>query len=98
MTSHRVSDDVKKQRNLFFRLDIDGDYYRLLADGTYVIEVEKEGYETQTRRVTVHNDRHPTGAKRLDFALEATSDERLSIRQLLRKYMSKVIKSFFIVV
>ena len=80
-----------------FRLDIDGDYYRLLADGSYMIEVEKEGYESQTRRVTVNNDKHLMGAKRLDFVLEATLDERLSLRQLLRKYMSKVIQYFFIV-
>ena len=80
--------DGRNERLL--RLDIDGDYYRLLADGTYLIEVGKEGYESQRRRVNVNNEEHPREAKRLDFVLESPSAEDWSIRQMLRQYMDHV--------
>ncbi|XP_033747917.1 carboxypeptidase E-like [Pecten maximus] len=46
----------------------DGDYYRLLVDGTYMIVAEKPGYTSQKQKVIVKN--HPLNeALKLDFIL-----------------------------
>jgi carboxypeptidase E len=66
-----------------------GDYYRLLTDGSYAIQVKKPGYETQIQYVKVHNKDQQTDAQRLDFTLQATSSERADLQRMLRQYMNK---------
>ncbi len=73
-------------------IDSGGDYYRLLTDGSYAIQVKSEGYETQTQYVNVHNKANQNNAQRLDFILESASNERLQLRQLFRRYLDKVFK------
>ncbi|CAF3445820.1 unnamed protein product [Rotaria socialis] len=64
-----------------------GDYYRLLVDGTYAIQVKKPGYESQTRHITVHNKEYQTDAHRYDFTLQTVSSEEDNLRRMLRKLM-----------
>jgi len=64
----------------------DGDYYRLLGDGSYAIQVKKPGYESQTQYINVHNKEHQTDAQRLDFTLQSTSTERLDLQRMLRQF------------
>jgi len=64
----------------------DGDYYRLLGDGSYAIQVKKPGYESQTKYINVHNKEHQTDAQRLDFTLQSTSSERLDLQRMLRQF------------
>ncbi len=71
-------------------IDPNGDYYRLLTDGSYAIQVKKPGYETQVQYVKVHNKDQQTDAQRLDFTLQATSSERADLQRMLRQYMNKV--------
>ena len=71
-------------------LDVGGDFYRLLADGSYEVKVKKAGYKTQTKRIDVHNQVGQHDAQRLDFVLEPTSFERASLQQIFRRYMDKV--------
>jgi len=71
-------------------VDPNGDYYRLLADGSYAIQVKKPGYETQTQYVKVHNKDLQTDAQHLDFTLQATSSERADLQRMLQQYMNKV--------
>jgi len=66
-----------------------GDYYRLLADGSYAIQVKKEGYETQTQYISVHNKEHQVEAQRIDFILQSTSSERLNLQHMLRQFINK---------
>ena len=73
-----------------FPLDVGGDFYRLLADGSYEIKVKKAGYKTQSKRIDVHNQVGQHDAQRLDFVLEPTSSERASLQQIFRRYMDKV--------
>ncbi|CAF3098469.1 unnamed protein product [Rotaria sp. Silwood2] len=68
----------------------DGNYYRLLVDGTYAIKVAKPGYESQIQYVKIHNKEHQTNAQRLDFTLQTASSERISLQQILRKHMNNV--------
>ena len=51
----------------------DGEYWRLLTNGDYEIEVDAPGFEPSLKDVTVKNGPMQE-AKRLDFELEATSD------------------------
>lgn len=67
-----------------------GDYYRLLADGTYIIKVEKPGYDSQSQYVEVNNKEHQSDAQRLDFVLQSASSEQADLRRMLRKFMNKV--------
>jgi len=46
-----------------------GDYYRLLATGTYNVTAISDGYRSQTREVTIQNQQ-PFSVERLDFKLE----------------------------
>lgn len=46
----------------------DGDYYRLLTPGDYIVTADQEGYQPQTQRVTVTEKFHQP-AHRLDFKL-----------------------------
>lgn len=71
-------------------LDPHGDYYRLLTDGSYAIQVKKPGYESQTQYISIHNKEHQADAHRLDFTLQTTSAERLDLQRMLRQYMNKV--------
>ena len=71
-------------------IDSGGDYYRLLTDSSYAIQVKSEGYETQTQYVNVHNKANQNNAQRLDFILESASNERLQLQQLFRRYLDKV--------
>ncbi|CAF1387591.1 unnamed protein product [Rotaria sordida] len=67
----------------------DGDYYRLLADGTYGIKVTKPGYESQIQYVDIHNKEHQTNAQRLDFTLQSVSSEQFNLQRMFRNYMNK---------
>jgi hypothetical protein len=73
---------------------LNGDYYRLLTDGSYAIQVKSPGYETQTQYVSVYNKPNENNAQRLDFVLQKTSNERVQLQQMLRQYLDKV-QSFF---
>jgi carboxypeptidase E len=64
-----------------------GDYYRLLTDGSYAIQVKKPGYESQTQYVNVHNKEHQSHAQRLDFTLQSASSERVNLQRMLKHYM-----------
>ncbi|CAF2789085.1 unnamed protein product [Rotaria sp. Silwood2] len=76
--------------------NIGGDYYRLLIDGTYAVQVISPGYETQTRYVQVHNKPNQNNAKRLDFILQRASIKRVNLRRMLRKFFDTVKSSFFL--
>jgi len=71
-------------------IDPDGDYYRLLADGSYAIQVKKPGYESQTQYIKIHNKNQQSQAQRLDFTLQTTSTERADLQRLLRQYLDQV--------
>ncbi|XP_068085032.1 carboxypeptidase E isoform X2 [Anabrus simplex] len=47
----------------------DGDYWRLLTPGSYVITAYREGYEPQSRRVVVTNQPEHHEAQRINFRL-----------------------------
>ncbi len=82
---------ILENKNLqCFCLDPNGDYYRLLTDGSYAIQVKKPGYESQTQYVNVHNKEHQSHAQRLDFTLQSASSERVNLQRMLKHYMSKV--------
>jgi carboxypeptidase E len=66
-----------------------GDYYRLLADGSYAVQVKKTGYETQIQYIKVHNQKQQGHAQRLDFTLQSASSERVNLQRMLRQYMNK---------
>jgi hypothetical protein len=67
-----------------------GDYYRLLADGSYAIQVKKVGYESQTQYIEVNNKQHQMEAQRVDFTLQSVSSEQIDLRRMLRQFMNKV--------
>lgn len=69
--------------------NLDGDYYRLLTDGSYAIQVKSPGYETQTKYIEVHNKPHQTNAQRLDFILRPITSERINLQRLLRQYLDQ---------
>jgi hypothetical protein len=75
-------------------LDLDGDYYRLLIDGSYAIKVESPGYESQTKYVTVHNEPKQDNAQRLDFILQPISNKQVGLRQMLKELFKIVRKCF----
>lgn len=75
---------------IFIYLDPMGDYYRLLTDGSYIIQVEKQGYETQTQFIKVNNKEHQSNAQQIDFILPKASSEQADLRRMLRKFMNKV--------
>jgi hypothetical protein len=74
----------------FYYLDPQGDYYRLLADGSYAIQVKKPGYESQTQYIDIHHKENQINADRLDFTLQTSSSERLDVQRMLRQYIDKV--------
>lgn len=76
-------------------IDLGGDYYRLLVDGSYAIKVESPGYESQTKHVTVHNEPMQDNAQRLDFILQPISNKQVSLRQILKEIFKTVRKSCF---
>lgn len=76
---------------VLWNLDSDGDYYRLLADGSYYVQVKKPGYKTQKRLIHVHNQHHQVDAQRVDFVLHQTSSDEQQILRMLNRYMNKVI-------
>jgi len=67
----------------------DGDYYRLLTDGSYAIQVKKSGYETQVQHIKIHNKDQQSHAQRLDFTLQSVSSERVDLERMLRQFMHK---------
>lgn len=66
-----------------------GDYYRLLTDGKYAIQVKKPGYESQTQYVNVQNKEQQTDAQHLDFTLRSSTPERVNLERMLRQFMYK---------
>ncbi len=72
-----------------------GDYYRLLTDGSYAIQVKSLDYETQTQYVTVHNKPNENDAQRLDFVLQPTSNERIQLQRVFKQYLDKVFFFLF---
>jgi carboxypeptidase E len=66
-----------------------GDYYRLLADGSYAVQVKKAGYETQIQYIKVHNQNQQGHAQRLDFTLQSASSERVNLQRMLRQFINK---------
>lgn len=58
---------------LYRTLDIHGDYFRLLLDGSYAIQAVHDGYEPKMHYVHVHNKQHQHDAQRLDFTLQPTT-------------------------
>jgi len=69
---------------------LNGDYYRLLTDGSYAIQVKSPGYETQTQYIDVNNKPNENNAQRLDFVLKPTSNERVQLQRMLGQYFEKV--------
>ncbi len=67
---------------------MDGDYYRLLTDGSYKIQVLTPGYQTQSKYITVNNKPNENNAQRLDFILQPTSTKR--IQRILKQLSNKV--------
>jgi len=98
---HQVRKNFFFDRNFNFfyaKIDLNGDYYRLLTDGSYAIQVKSPGYETQTQYVNVYNKPNENNAQRLDFVLQKTSNERVQLQRMLRQYLDKVQSfSFFFV-
>ena len=90
ITSSRLCEILKDNLDLFFVLDPHGDYYRLLVDGVYAIQVKKPGYESQTQYVHVHNQAHQIHAQRLDFTLQSISSRRFELRRMLKQFMNEV--------
>lgn len=74
------------------KIDFGGDYYRLLTDGSYAIQVKSEGYETQTQYIKISNKLNENNAQRLDFVLKPTSNERIQLQRIFRQYLDKVLK------
>jgi len=72
-----------------------GDYYRLLTDGSYAIQVKSPDYQTQTQYVTVHNKPNENDAQRLDFVLQPTSNERIQLQRVFKQYLDKVFLFLF---
>ncbi|CAG7821320.1 unnamed protein product [Allacma fusca] len=64
-STHAVSQHINHDVTSVF----DGDYFRLLTPGQYLLTASYSGYKPQTRRVKVQNPRHHE-ATRLDFWLE----------------------------
>ncbi|CAF0774571.1 unnamed protein product [Rotaria sordida] len=64
----------------------EGDYYRLLIDGIYAVQVISSGYKTQTQYIQVHNKPYQYSAKRLDFILHRASIKQIKLQQLIRKF------------
>lgn len=56
----------------------DGDYYRLLVDGTYLIKALKPGYTSKEQEITVTNQRLHE-AQKLDFVLMPKTDENMGM-------------------
>lgn len=69
--------------------NVGGDFYRLLADGSYEVKVKKAGYKTQSQTIDVHNQVGQHHAQRLDFVLKPASSERASLQQIFRRFMNK---------
>jgi hypothetical protein len=67
-----------------------GDYYRLLVDGSYAIQVKKKGYESQIQYIEVNNKDHQINAQRVDFILQPASSEQTELRRMLGQFMNKV--------
>jgi len=66
-----------------------GDYYRLLADGSYAIQVKKSGYETQVQYIEIENEQDQINAQRLDFTLHEASSDRLDLQRMLKQFVYK---------
>jgi carboxypeptidase E len=66
-----------------------GDYYRLLIDGSYVIQVKHPDYQTEVQRVDVKNEPHQSSAQRVDFTLQSVSSERANLKRMLQRFMDK---------
>ncbi len=63
--------EMKKRKFTFYwSIDLGGDYYRLLTDGSYAIQVKSPGYKTQMKYVHVNNKPNENNAQRLDFILQ----------------------------
>ena len=58
----------------------DGDYWRLLTPGQYIVTAYHEGYQPLSHRVNVYNRPHHE-AQRVDFHLRPLS-------HLVRKYLA----------
>jgi carboxypeptidase E len=69
--------------------NVDGDYYRLLIDGSYAIQVKKPNYETEVQYVDVKNQPHQYNAQRVDFILRAPSADRVELQRMLKQFMNK---------
>jgi len=69
--------------------NVDGDYFRLLKDGSYAIQVTKPGYEKQTKYVDVHNKEQQVDAQRVDFTLKPASSERRDLRRMLSQFIDQ---------
>ena len=71
---------------MFHFLDLDGDYYRLLPDGSYAIEVNSFGYKKAIQYVTVQNQINQFNAQRVDFVLKQATVEEINRQKVLKKY------------
>ncbi|CAF4337358.1 unnamed protein product, partial [Adineta steineri] len=69
--------------------NIGGDYYRLLVDGSYAVEVSYPGFKSQTQYVDVNYKSQQTDAQRLDFILESVSSKRSNLRKILSNLFNK---------
>jgi hypothetical protein len=76
-------------------IDFGGDYFRLLVDGSYKIQVESPGYEIETQYVTVHNEPMQYNAQRLDFILQPVTSKRMNFQQMLTRFFNLVRKFVF---
>ncbi|CAF1485827.1 unnamed protein product [Adineta ricciae] len=66
--------------------NLDGDYYRLLPDGLYAIEVNSLGYKKAIQYVTVQNQINQVNAQRVDFVLKQATMEEINRQEVMKKY------------
>ena len=84
---------LKRNSILDLSIDPSGDYYRLLVDGSYAIQVKKAGYESQVKYIDVNNKEQQKNAQRVDFTLQSISSERADLKQMLRRFLDKVSRT-----
>ncbi|XP_072180694.1 carboxypeptidase M-like [Diadema setosum] len=60
-------------RDVTFRTTVDGEYWRILLPGSYEVQVAKEGFKTQTKKVQVNN--YVYNVQEVDFILVQIVDD-----------------------
>jgi hypothetical protein len=69
-------------------LDAQGDYFRLLTNGSYTIQVLHPAYQPQVQYVRIENRPKQIEAQRIDFILD-----RIPLSAVLRQILFRVSPS-----